>query len=151
MVTKHPFSDYFRGFEKIDAVKSIFGEKTDEVLSKLKVEFIGASWGYMGVSDLDGHIIISISYLKNGDFRDIYLDIIHELTHVKQFKEGKKLFDSHFSYVERPTEIEAYRNAVEEARRIDMKDTQILEYLKTEWMSEEDLKRLANSLNVKTS
>ena len=151
IVTTHPFCDYFKGFENVDAIKRIFGEETDEVIGELRVEFIGASWGYMGVSDLDGHLIISISYLKNGDIRDIYLDIIHELTHVKQFKEGKKLFDGHFSYVERPTEIEAYRNAVEEARRLGVKDRQIIEYLKTEWMSEEDLKLLADSLNVKTS
>jgi hypothetical protein len=150
VVTTHPFTDYFQGFEKIEAVQWIFGEKTDDVIRELRVEFIGASWGYMGVSNLDGHLIISITYLQNGDIRDIYLDIIHELTHVKQFKEGKQLFDRHFSYVDRPTEIEAYQNAVKEARRLGMTDSRILEYLKTEWMSDEDLKRLASCLNVKT-
>jgi hypothetical protein len=112
------------------------------------VEFIGASWGCMRVSNLDGHLIISITYLMNGDFRDLYLDIIHELTHVKQFLDGKPLFDRHFAYVDRPTEIEAYRNAVVEARRLGMTDRQILEYLRTEWMSDDDLKRLAKTLHV---
>jgi hypothetical protein len=71
-VTTHPFTDYFRGFEKVAAVNRIFGEKTKEVIRELRVEFIGASWGYMGVSNLDGHLIVSITYLMNGDFQDLY-------------------------------------------------------------------------------
>ena len=103
----------------------------------------------MGVSNSDGHIIISAQYLNNGDIFDIYLDIIHELVHVKQFSEGKELFDQHYSYVERPTEVEAYRYTVEEARNLGFSDDRILEYLKTEWISDEDLTCLAQALNVK--
>ena len=32
------FADYFKDFEKLNAVKGIFGEKTGEVLHHLKVE-----------------------------------------------------------------------------------------------------------------
>ena len=144
-----PFTDYFKGFEQVEAVKHLFGKKTEEVLDNLRVEFLGAAWAYMAVSDLDGHLIISVDYLKNGDFTSLYLDIIHELTHVKQFMDGKELFDGGFSYVDRPTEIEAYRNSVEEAKRLGIDDKTILEYLKTEWMSEEDHSKLAQALNVK--
>lgn len=63
--------------------------------------------------------------------------------------EGKKLFDTNYSYTERPTEVEAYRHAVKEARRIGLSDSRICQYLKTEWMSREDLIRLAKVLNVK--
>ena len=126
----------------------MFGKRTEEVLRNLRVEFLGAAWAYMAVSDLDGHLIISVDYLNTGDFTNIYLDIIHELTHVKQFMEGKELFDNQFNYVDRPTEIEAYRNSVEEARNLKMSDQQILKYLKTEWMSEEDHSKLAQVLNV---
>jgi len=87
-VTTYPFTDYFKAFEKVEAVKRIFGEKTEEVLNNLKVEFIGTR-GYMGVSDVDGHLIVNAYYLKKGDVVDIYLDIIHELVHVRQFMEGK--------------------------------------------------------------
>lgn len=147
-ITTYPFTDYFKGFENVEAVKRIFGEKTEEVLRNLRIEFFGRR-GYMGVSDEDGHLFISADYLNNGDLVDIYLDIIHELVHVKQFMEGKKLFDDNFSYVERPTEIEAYRVAVEEAKRLGLSDERILQYLKTEWMSEEDLKKLAKTLHIK--
>lgn len=147
-VTTHPFTDYFENFEKVEAVRRIFGEETEEVLQNLRVEFFGRR-GYMGVSDDDGHLLISAYYLNNGDLIDIYLDIIHELVHVKQFMEGKKLFDDNYSYAERPTEVEAYSYAVEEARRLGLSDERILQYLKTEWVSDEDLKRLAKTLNVK--
>jgi coenzyme F420-reducing hydrogenase delta subunit len=62
--------------------------------------------------------------------------------------EGKELFDSHYSYTERPTEVEAYRHAVEEARRLGLSDARICEYLKTEWMSEKELEQLASTVNV---
>jgi hypothetical protein len=144
----YPFTDYFKGFEKVEAVRRIFGEKTDQVLNNLKVEFAGTR-GYMGVNNHDGHLLISSNYLRDGDIVEIYLDIIHELVHVRQFMEGKELFDDNFSYTDRPTEIEAYRHAVEEARRLGYDDTRICHYLKTEWMSDADLKRLAKSLKVK--
>lgn len=149
-VSTYPFMDYFKGFEKVEAVRDIFGERTDEVLRNLKVEFAGTR-GYMGVNNRDGHILISSNYLKEGDIVEIYLDIIHELVHVRQFMEGKELFDDRFDYCERPTEIEAYRCAVEEARKLGWKDENICRYLKTEWMSDEDLKNLAKALEVDCS
>jgi len=141
------FADYFKDFEKVDAVKGIFGEETEEVLRHLKVEL---SWfmGYMYVDSKDGHLTISKGYLDNGDRIDIYLDLIHELCHVKQHMEGKELFDPRYDYVERPTEVEAYSYAVQEARRLGLSDERICCYLRTEWMSEYDFKRLAKSVNV---
>lgn len=147
-ITMHPFTDYFQGFEKVEAVRRIFGDKTSEVLNSLRVEFFGRR-SYMGVNDEDGHLLVSAYYLNHGDLIDLYLDVIHELVHVRQFMEGKKLFDDHFSYVDRPTEVEAYAAAVEEARRLGLSDERILRYLKTEWMSEKELQKLAKTLNVR--
>ena len=143
----HPFGEYFKGFEKIEAVRRIFGEKTQEVLRSLRVEFTWA--GYMGVNPLNGHLMVNSNYLNNGNKIDVYLDVIHELVHVRQYMEGKDLFDTHYGYTERPTEVEAYHRAVEEARRLGLKDERICEYLKTEWMSDKDFKQLANTLGVK--
>ena len=141
------FADYFKDFDKIEAVKGIFGGKTPEILQHLKVEL---SWigGYMYVDGSDGHLVISKNYLSNGNKTDIYLDLIHELCHVKQFLDGRELFDPRYDYVERPTEIEAYRYAVQEARRLGLSEERIFYYLKTEWMNDYDLKRLAKSVNV---
>ncbi len=98
-IVTHPFVDYFKGFEEVEAVRRLFGQRTEEVLKGLKVEF-SSGRRYMSVSGEDGHIRISAHYLKNGDSRDIYLDIIHELVHVKQFMDGKELRDRYFLYVD---------------------------------------------------
>ena len=147
-IATYPFIEYFKGFENIGAVREVFGEETEKVLGNLKVEFAGIR-GYMGVSETDGHLIIGARYLNEGSMVDIYLDVIHELVHVKQFMEGKELFDSDYAYIERPTEVEAYRHAVREARRLGMTDEGICEYLKTEWMNDDDLQRLAKTVGVK--
>jgi hypothetical protein len=146
-VVLHPFTKYFQGFEAVEAVRNLFGEETEAVLKNLKVEF-NSGRGYMGVSSEDGHLRVSAYYLNNGDVTDIYLDIIHELVHVKQFMDGRDLRDRNFGYIERPTEVEAYRYAVDEARRIGLNDHQILNYLRTERMSDEVLYRLAKVVNV---
>ncbi|HVO37171.1 MAG TPA: hypothetical protein VMT01_03280 [Candidatus Acidoferrum sp.] len=146
--SNHRFIDYFPQMEKVDAIRRIFGDATEDVLRNLKVEFTWVG-GYMWVNGQNGHLMVSSHYLNNGDKIDIYLDLIHELVHVRQFMEGKELFDEHYSYIERPTEIEAYQYAVEEARRIGLSEERICQYLKTEWMSEQDLRRLATMLNVR--
>ena len=147
MSTPRSFPAYFKDFDKIESVKEIFGEKTVEVLQNLKVDL---SWldGYMFVDSASGHLVVSARYLHTGDKVDIYLDVIHELCHIRQLLEGKELFDPRYNYVERPTEIEAYSYTVKEARRLGLSDKRICEYLKTEWMSDEDLKVLAKTLNV---
>jgi len=144
------FTDYFKGFDKVEAVKKIFGEETEKVLSVLKVEFFSSKFSYMSVSGEDGHLLVSTYYLSHGNERDIYLDIIHELVHVKQFMDGKELFDDRYAYVDRPTEIEAYEITVSEAKKIGMTNQEIIEYLKTEWMSDDDLSRLSSILNLTT-
>ena len=141
------FLDYFKNFEKIEAVKKIFGEQTIDVLCNLKVDL---TWfgGYMYIDDTNGHLVVSSRYLNKGDKLDIYLDLIHELVHVKQYLDGKNLFDSKYSYVDRPTELEAYTYTVKEARRLGLSDKRILSYLETEWISSVDLKRLAKAVKV---
>jgi hypothetical protein len=144
------FLEYFKGFDKVQAVQGIFGEKTAEVLSHLKVEL---SWlnGYMYVDGSDGHLVISKGYLSSGDKTEIYLDLIHELCHVKQFMDGHELFDPRYEYVDRPTEIDAYRYCINEGKRLGLSEARLRCYLRTEWMSDEDFKRLAKSVNVSLS
>lgn len=147
----YPFTDYFQGFEKVQVIEGLFGEKTAQILRNLKVEFYSAKFGYMAVSDDDGHLLISVHHLRTADQAVVYLDIVHELHHVKQFMDGKQLFLDDFEYVDSPVEIEAYLGTVEEARRIGFTEKQIVDYLKVEWISDEQLKRLTESLGLKTS
>lgn len=143
-----PFTDYFVGFEAVPAIRSLFGAKTATVLKNLKVEFFSLRFGYMSVSDEDGHILISTNHLKNADLKVLYLDVIHELFHVKQFMEGKNLFQSEFEYVDSPIEVPAYRFTIEEAKRIGMRTSEIVDYLKVEWVTEEQHARLVKTLDL---
>jgi hypothetical protein len=148
LMSDYSFTDYFKGFERNEIVKHLFGDRTEEVIRGLKVHF---SWvgGYMGVNPSNGHLMVNPDYLRNGDKVDIYLDVVHELVHVRQWMDGKSLFGGSYRYVERPTEVEAYRYTVEEARRLGLSDERICHYLKTEWMSDDDLQQLAKNLGVK--
>lgn len=144
----HKFGNIFIGFEYLDVVRKIFGKNTSEVLEKLIVEVFPRE-GFMGVSDQDGHIIASQLYLNQGEEWSVYLDIVHELVHVRQFIQGKELFDRKYGYVDRPTEIEAYRIGTEEARHIGLTDKEIFHYLEVPWISEEEHIRLAKACDLR--
>ena len=113
------------------------------------MEFLRSRSDYIWVSDEDGHLIVSAYYLREGDPTSKYLDVVHELVHVKQFRDGRALFDETFEYHDRPTELEAYRQAVKEARRLGMSDVELFEYLKVDWMEDDEVRKLARNLTVK--
>jgi len=77
------------------------------------------------------------------------LDILHELVHIRQWHDGKELWDRRYSYVDRPTEVEAYKFAVEVARKLGMPDREIADYLRVEWTSREEHERLCRRLGVR--
>ena len=111
---------------------------------------VTAQADYMHVNDMDGSLFVGLEYLRNGELRHLYLDIIHELIHIRQYLEGKELFDEKFSYVDRPTEIEAYQCAVDEARKIGMSEDAIADYLYVEWITTNEHGRLLKALGVRS-
>jgi GNAT superfamily N-acetyltransferase len=149
-ITKIPFVEVFSGFENVGAVRRLFGPDTERIISNLKIS-LDSPRGYLRVDGETGNIIINPDYLKSGDEKHLYLDVIHELTHVKQFREGKELYDRSYAYFERPTEIEAYRVAVEEARVIGMDRDEIVEYLRVEWVTEEEFLRFVLMMRLDES
>ena len=147
----YPFTRFFRGFENVPTLQRVFGKQVARAIRSVKVEFFSARFGYMGTSDVDGHLLISSRHLHDSDFRTVYLDLVHELCHVRQFRAGKPLFYPKLSYVDAPSEIEAYRHTVAEGRRIGMTDRQLFDYLKVEWISTAELRRLARRCGVAVS
>ena len=139
------FREHFKKFDKIKAVQRIFGDKTPDVIDGLEVEFTDNTL-YMSV-DYDGRLLVNPTYLATGDFADLYLDVIHELVHVRQVLNGKNCNHA-LPYVERPLEIEAYRTAVEEARTLGWNESQILSYLDSDLINAEELEKLASALEV---
>jgi ribosomal protein S18 acetylase RimI-like enzyme len=146
-VGPHLFAGVFQGFESVGAVREVFGGATPRILSELPLEVVDGE-GYMHINAVKGSIVVSESYLKRGDQKYLYLDAIHELVHIKQHMEGKELWNRRYKYVDRPTELEAYRITVAEARRIGLVDEQLVDYLKVEWVNEEDFAKLLASLGV---
>ncbi len=129
-------SDIFAGPEEIEDVI----EKTRVVVADMPHE--------MFVSNDDGSITIGLAHLSQASDKFLYLDIIHELCHVKQQMEGRNLYDRSKAYVDRETEIEAYRLTVREARRIGLDDEEIANYLRVSWITQKEHQRLIRMLGV---
>jgi hypothetical protein len=142
--------DVFLGLEDVEPLIKCVGDPSTlrQILERTRVTLKDED-GYMYVNDEDGSLVVGLEYLKTGEEIHLYLDVIHELVHVKQFLQGRELFDHRYSYVDRPTEIEAYRCCVEEARKIGMSESAIAEYLYVEWITKEDHARLLETLRVK--
>jgi len=144
----YPFTRFFKGFERVPAVRELFGEQTAAMLGNLKVEFVSNRFIYMAVSHKDAHLIVSSWQLENSDFRTLYLDFVHELYHVWQFMHEKEAFIRGYerlvrkpaAYFGNPIEVAAYRHTVAEAERIGMTDDEIAEYLKVPWSSPDRVK-----------
>ncbi|MDE1873046.1 MAG: hypothetical protein KGH99_06170 [Thaumarchaeota archaeon] len=145
----YEIEDIFDGLKEVEILRKIFGSNTelDDVFSKTKV-VVDTSSHYMHVKNEDATIVIGLNHLKNSDKIILYLDIVHELVHVKQQRQGLDLYDKSYSYVDRPTEIEAYIVAVEEAKRLGMKHHEIIDYLQVEWITHDEHKRLATHVGL---
>lgn len=142
-----PFRRVFEGFEQLGAVRGIFGDDAPVVLSELIVD-VEDGRGYLHINDVKRCVVVNAKYLREGEEQHLYLDVVHELVHIKQLMEGRELFDRTYKYVDRPTEVEAYRVTVREARRLGMTDAEIAEYLKVEWVTDEEFERLLRTLEV---
>ncbi len=144
--------DIFEGLQDIEILRQIFQTKKElvEVFSKTKV-IVDTSSHYMHVKNEDASIVIGLEHLVKSDKMVLYLDIVHELVHVKQQRAGLDLYNKSHSYVDRPTEIEAYMIAVQEAKRLGMKYNEIMDYLHVEWITREEHLRLASNIGLKNN
>jgi len=141
--------DIFEGLKEAEVLLQVFEttKELDDVFSKTKV-MVDEHGHYMRVTNDDATIIIGTGHLKNSDKVILYLDIVHELVHVKQQRQGLDLYNKSYSYVDRPTEIEAYAVAAKEAKRLGMSDGEIFDYLHVEWITPDEHKRLATNIGL---
>jgi hypothetical protein len=93
-------------------------------------------------------IVVGAGHFRDSEPLIVYLDIYHELCHILQRHDGANLFEPGLSYVERPTEVEAYRFVVVEARRLGVSDAFIREYLRVEWITRREHLQLLATLDV---
>lgn len=146
---RHGILVVFPGLDRSSAFLSMFDDGVRaEVLRGCKIHVVPEDM-YMYIDADAGNIVAGLEYLRTGDDRTHYLDILHELAHIRQWREGKELWDPRYSYVDRPTEIEAYEVAVREARRLGMSDREIADYLRVEWTSKAEHERLCQRLGIR--
>ena len=137
----------FHGLDRAEALKPILGDDLAGALAAIKVDVSDEDL-YAYVDDEDGRLVVGLEHITTSDPRIVYLDVVHELVHVRQLRDGRELYDRRYRYVDRPTEVEAYKVAVQEARRIGMGVPEIFDYLHVEWISAEEHRRLAMRLGV---
>jgi hypothetical protein len=145
---KHAILEVFPGLDRSAAFRAIFPDGLRrEVLRDCQIDIVPEDM-YMYIDDKAGNVVAGLGYLKEGEETIVYLDVLHELTHIRQWHAGQELWDRRYNYVDRPTEIEAYQVAVDEARRLGMTDREIADYLRVEWTSREEHERLCKHLGV---
>lgn len=145
----HPYVDVFPRAAESPGLARIEPDpvKRDALLRDAKVAITrGAGFAYVDVEV--PCIVLGEEYYRTGKDLDLYLDMLHELTHIRQHHEGKDLWDERYAYVDRPTEIEGYAIAVEEGRRLGMGDEDVVEHLSNPWMDEDDVRRLVQHVRT---
>ncbi len=145
----YDIEDIFGGLKETEILQKIFSSNNElnDVFFNTKI-VVDTNSHYMHVKNEDATIVIGLNHLKHSEKIVLYLDIVHELVHVKQQRKGLDLYDKSYSYVDRPTEIEAYIVSVEEAKRLGMKPKEIMDYLRVEWISQDEHKRLATHVGL---
>jgi len=136
-------------FEESPTVRRIetpdipIGPLLDEARVKIK-----KGEGYLYVDVKIPAIILIEDYYHKANALDLYIDLAHELTHVRQMLEGKNIWDHSLDYVDRPTEIEGYAVAVEEGIRLGMTEEQVIQHLSNPWLSDEEVIRLRRNIDM---
>ena len=150
---KYRLPQVFSGLQDAQPLKKCIRRRSllRRILEETEVTLTANGTRYMHVNDKDGSLVVGLKYLHDADERYLYLDVIHELVHVKQHLDGKELFEEEYSYADRPTEIEAYQYTVEEGRRLGMTEEEIAEYLYVEWMTRKEFARMLETLGVAPS
>lgn len=141
----YQLTDIITGLENSVALNKIYGNKLKEVLNTTEAHVVSKPW-QIWVDRETKIITINKDYLVHSDRGTLYLDFIHEMIHIWQISDGKNVFDRSVSYVDAPTEIEAYRYTIEDAERIGFSKTDIIDYLKVRWISKEEHLRLVKAV-----
>jgi len=143
----YPLLEVAAGLEQCRTLWKVFGSKARaiRILSQTKLHVSRKPW-MAWVNDKKGEVNISGAYLRKAPRRQLYLDLVHELVHIKQWHDGKELWDKSYSYQDRPTEIEAYKVTSEEAKKLGMSKKQIVEYLKVPWIRGNSEKQMMRNI-----
>jgi hypothetical protein len=163
---RHAILEVFPGLDRLPPGRKIHADPKvrRRLFSTTEVELVAADlWAYVAprevptftrrgwepvVSPDTNCIVLGEGHLRESEEMILYLDIYHELCHVLQRDGGAELWPPGVAYVDRWTEVEAYRFVVDEARRLGVPDAYLREYLKVEWISAAEHRKLLRALEV---
>ena len=149
-IGEYKLTDVFEGLESSSSLRKVFGSKAQmiKIIQHLKLRVERNDSGLWFDRDT-GTVCIGLKHLGGAQVSFLYLDVVHVLVHVCQFLEGRDLHDQAFEYVERPTELEAYRYTVAEARKVGLNEAEILRYLRMDAADDSELGKLMDRIGVK--
>jgi hypothetical protein len=149
-IGEYRMTEVFAGFGSSSSLMKVFGSRSQmtKIMAHLKLRVEPNDSGLWFDRDT-GTICIGSKHLGGAKADFLYLDVIHVLVHVCQFLEGRDLYDQAFEYVERPTELEAYRYTVAEARKVGLDEGEILRYLRMDAADDSELGKLMDKIGVK--
>jgi len=127
---------------RIETPAAPIGPLLDNARVKIKK---GEGYCYVDVK-IPAIVVIEDYYLRANPL-DLYLDLTHELTHLRQLAEGRNIWDHSLHYVDRPTEIEGFAVAVEEGIRLGMTEAQVIQHLSNPWLSDDEVDRLRRNID----
>jgi hypothetical protein len=163
---RHPISKVFPGIATLPTAKHLQPDEARRVrlFEETEVELIEDDiWMYVAPWEIPESrrgrwnpvlapgsdcIVVGIGHLRESPGFTLFLDIFHELRHVLQRQGGAQLFGSGESYVRRPTEVDAYRFVVNEARAIGVTDEFLRDYLRVEWIDDKEFLELLSAVGV---
>ena len=143
-----PLREVLPGLHEREVFDEICGELPHERMLDEAHIVCFAGDGYPRVDDHTAHVLCPQDYLGEHDPLVIYLDIVHELVHVRQVLMGERVYHFPLRYVEWPTEEEAYRVGYHEALRLGLDDAWYWEYLEVPWATHEELADLAKRIGM---
>jgi hypothetical protein len=145
----HPFLSLLPGALESPAVRLIGTDRIPglTVIEKARVCLVSKN-GFCWVDETIPCIVLSMAYYQAGSDLDLYLDLLHEVTHIRQILEGRDVWDDAFLYHRRPTEIEGYAVAVFECRRLGLDEKDIRDHLANPWMTPKQVTELLASVNA---
>jgi hypothetical protein len=164
---RYPLLEVFPGLDEVSAFNGYPGSPRDRrnLARKTTVEVARrrGEWMYVAPHEIppdadarwkpitspDDCIVVSGQHLRRSPAMILYLDILHELCHVVQRRDGRELWDDKYSYVDRPTEVEAYLFVIREARRLKAKDSFLRDYLRVVWVTPQEHRRLLKNVGVR--
>ena len=167
VVGRHPILGVFPGLDRLSTATRIERDPAERarLFAETAVEVVDQDmWMYVApwvepafarrrgwtpvVTPGKDCIVVGQNHLKESPEMILFLDIYHELCHILQRRAGANLWEPGVSYVERKTEVEAYRFVVQEARALGVADDYLRDYLKVEWISAKEHEQLLGAVGV---